>query len=636
MANELTALPEFTRTLFKHAYMFLGWFSHTFEDYSLKVDDYDETVRFLEALKEDKPMFFGSFKEMTKANRKLSNFYSSLKPDGDTQANIKALRYFSRAWALAWANRELFDLRGHEVRLMKFFHEIYCKDKVEHLKELQCMARLIDPETVKLARSIHCPDAWTPKKALSHATGEMRKYEKKLFGNDKPLPELCRKVQKRKPKTYAKFQKALRERKEAARLRITELFDENGWFPIIDSATLYEHLRAEGLDDFLPFTYRGRVGVQSTGYPLTFYTYAGLELENPPLNEVVMNMGYGHEEKDKDYKIHPVNDGTFYCETRAMVGESKTKHYTLEYKRRARRLKYDSVNKLSDVIDEVRERMLKHVHSDHRDTWVRALMCLLIDKYCARIGNQASTKGRKKTYGITTLRTAKHVTVTDEEIIIKYKGKHGQDQKHALPRYRTQSEREESLVDSVIADRLIILIKEKREYLFTREDKKPYTPQMVNEYYTSDGPNDEIGLPLGGANSPVTVHTMRNYHATRIFKEYSEDFVKHHQKKKPTYEQVLVAYHGRNKTKTKQGKKGVLDIICKKLGNTPGICRKSYIDPREQLLFFQRWGYRPPDCIIRDLFVHEEHDTYGLRAVLRYERKKVKLAEREQAVSQND
>ena len=60
--------------------------------------------------------------------------------------------------------------------------------------ETMQLARLIDPETVKLARSIHCPDGWTPTKALSHATAEMRKYEKKLFGNDRPLPELCRKA----------------------------------------------------------------------------------------------------------------------------------------------------------------------------------------------------------------------------------------------------------------------------------------------------------------------------------------------------------------------------------------------------------------------------------------------------------
>ena len=44
-------------------------------------------------------------------------------------------------------------------------------------------------------------------------------------------------------------------------------------------------------------------------------------------------------------------DGTFYCETSAVVGDSKCKYYTLEYKRRARRIKYDTVGKLATAID---------------------------------------------------------------------------------------------------------------------------------------------------------------------------------------------------------------------------------------------------------------------------------------------
>jgi DNA topoisomerase IB len=416
----------------------------------------------------------------------------------------------------------------------------------------------------------------------------------------------------------------MRERKEAARLRITEIFDKEEWFPIVKSATLYEHLQEEGLDDLLPSTFRGRVGVQPTGYPLTFYTYAGLELDSPPINEVTMNPNYGMEEPDKDYKIHPVTDGTFYCETKAVVGDSKTKHYTLEYKRRARRLKYDSVEKLGQVIDQVRARLFEHLQSDHRDTWVRALICLLIDKYCARIGNEASAKREEnKTYGITTLRTGKHVFVKKDHIIIEYSGKHCQPQRHALPIYRTVAEHQEHPLEAMIAAKLIDLIQEKRRYLFTRSDRKPYTPQMVNDYFTASTEiNTEGNLPYGGAGSPCTVHNMRNYHATRLFRQYSEKFL--HRKPNPTYEDVLIAYQGRNKTIKYNGHPGVLAMIARMLGNTPAICRRSYIDPREQLLFFQRWGFRPPDCIIRDLFVQEDEDTYGLRRVIRWEQKRAR------------
>ncbi|MBN1124907.1 MAG: hypothetical protein JXA82_07860 [Sedimentisphaerales bacterium] len=625
MANELTALPEFTRCLFKHAYLFLPWFCRTCNDYRFKVNDVSNAVDFVEALKKDKTLFFGSSPELAKANRKLLRFYDAAKPKSkNPDSNSDAIHYLRRAWFHAWKNRHVFGLRGHEVRLMKFFHEIYVLGKAQHLADLQCMARLIDQDVVRLARSIYLPGGWTPSRAVIKANAELRKLETALFNGKEPTPELCNQVRRRKAKTYARFQKLMRDRKEAARQRITEIFDEQEWFPIVKSATLYEHLREEGLDDLLPSTFRGRVGVQPTGYPLTFYTYAGLELDSPPINEVTMNPNYGTEEPDKDYKIHPVTDGTFYCETKAVVGDSKTKHYTLEYKRRARRLKYDSVEKLEQVIDQVRAKLIEHLQSDHRDTWVRALMCLLIDKYCARIGNEASAKREdKKTYGITTLRNSKHVQLKKEYIIIEYSGKHCQPQRHALPIYRTSQEQKDHPLETLISNRLIELILEKRRYLFTRTDRKQYTPQMVNDYFTASiEPNAEANLPYGGAGSPCTVHNMRNFHATRLFRQYSEKFL--HRKPNPTYEEVLIAYQGRNKTKSHRGHPGVLSIVARMLGNTPSICRKSYIDPREQLLFFQRWNFRPPDCIIRDLFVQEDEDTYGLRRVIRGEQKRAR------------
>ncbi len=59
MSNELMALPEFTRTLFKHAYILLPWFGHNFAEYRYEVDDYGEVVEYVEALKADSPRFFG-------------------------------------------------------------------------------------------------------------------------------------------------------------------------------------------------------------------------------------------------------------------------------------------------------------------------------------------------------------------------------------------------------------------------------------------------------------------------------------------------------------------------------------------------------------------------------------------------
>lgn len=602
MANELAALTEFTGNLFRHAYFCLPWFCKNSKGYRYQVNDYDVVVRALQCLKKNKPRFFGPGKKLAKANDMLMECFEHLDPDGNAESNEVALEHYAQAWHWAWKNRVDLQLRGHESRLMKFFHEITEKADPKHFLELQAMARVVDFQIVPLIRSIIPPDGCSPVNELEKTRSQLDSWKVRLFAGCEINPQSCQKAKKENADIFKEYQHTLRDHKRAVLLRISEIFDERNWHPTIDSATLHIVLNNEGLEEYLPYTYRGRVGVQPTGYPLTFYTYNELELDKPPLNEVKMNMNYGVEEKDKDYGIHPVDDGTFYCQTKAVVGDSYVKYYTLQYKRRARRMKYDKVDKLAQSINKIRRRLLKHVQSPDRDTWVRALMCMIIDSKCARIGNVESTKGEKKTYGITTLLTAKHVQIKDGFITIKYKGKHAQPQRHKFKINETNQRKK------IIAQRLMELISEENEFLFTRANGKPFTPQSVNDYFTADKPNSDKGLSEGGAAAPCTVHNLRNYHATRIFREFAQKFTKEH--KTATYQQVLEAYQGRNKTAKKRGKKGVLDKIAEKLGNTPAICRKAYIDPRQQLLFFKQWDFRPPDCLIRDVFVHEPTDTY--------------------------
>ncbi|MBE0535067.1 MAG: hypothetical protein IH624_05300 [Phycisphaerae bacterium] len=608
MANQLAALTEFTGNLFRHAYFVLPWLCHTAEGCRCRVGNYRAMRPVLSCLQKNKPLFFGPDVHLDRANAKLVKFYSAVHVDGNVAADAEALRHYARAWHYAWRNRAYLQLRGHEMRLMRFFYEIACKGDASHLPELISMARIVDKDIVALVRSIEPPDGWNTKAALEASRRELAERKREVFECDQPNINLTVKVRKRSPAAYAKYQTAMREFKRLVHLRISELFDERNWHPTIDSATLHVVLKNEGLQDYLPYTFRGRVGVQPTGYPLTFYTYEGMELEKPPLNDVRMNVNYGTWEAEKDYGSHPVSDGTFYCTSKPQVGESEVKYYTLEYKRRARHMKYDTVGKLARSIRKVRGRLLKHVQSADRDTWVRALMCLIIDHRCARIGNTESAKGKKKTYGITTLMTKKHVRVTDAYIILQYAGKHGRPQKHCFA--ADPAKRHKHKVEAIISARLRQLIAENNVYLFTRANGKPFTPQSVNEYFTADRPDPDKGFPEGGAAAPCTVHNLRNYHATRIFQEFAAKFAR--QRTYPVYEAVLAAYQGKNRTKTSRARKGILDVIAEKLGNTPGICRKAYIDPREQLLFFKRWGYRPPDCLIRDVFVHEPTDPYGV------------------------
>jgi DNA topoisomerase-1 len=559
---------------------------------------------YLRRIKREKPQLFGAREEMCEADKSLSSFFDKFKPDGDSKVNEEAVDNYMDVWKNTWKNRKDFQLRGHEVKLMKYFHEICGGSDHVHLPELLSMARLIDRETVNVARKVSIPDGWEAKKAFAEQTEVLNSHKKRLFRSRDVTVEACKEIQSKYPEEYKHYQQVVRNRKHAGHLRIIEIFDEEGWFPTVDSDRLMARLKKEGLEGFLPITFRGRLGVQPSGYPLTFYTTSGLELEGPPLNDVVMNENYGKREKGKEYRVHPVKDGTFYCETTAMVGQSKTKYYTLEYKRRGRELKYETVQKLADRIDHVRRRLTKHIHSKHRDTWVRALICLFIDATCARVGNPESAKGKKRTYGVTTLLTKKHVRLNDGEIIISYRGKHDKPQKHKFTRGIQDVGNIAYPYDSLISEKLMALINEGNEHLFTRADGKPYAPQQVNEYFTTEKADAGNGLPEGGAGAPCTVHNLRNYHATKMFVEFAERFSE--TRKNISYEDVLAAYQGRSKTKRKPGKIGILEKVARKLGNTVSICRKSYIDPKEQFLFFKRWGYRPPESLTRDVFLDED------------------------------
>ncbi len=620
MSNELTALTDFTRNLFKHAYLVLPWFCVNSGRSEYKVDQYNKALSVIKLLKKNKPLFFSDDAEHARANAELNKFYKTLAPAGGPEANKTALAHYVCAWDNAWKNRAVLQLRGHEIKLMKYFHEIISGEAHSHLPELLSMARLLDTDTVRIARLVSIRNGWTAKQAFSDKTKEMKRLKNKLFGTKAPTIDLIKTVSKKRPKLFKEFQQVIKDRKHAAQIRLIEIFDKEDFFPTVDSEILRPKLKTEALDEFLPDDFKGQIGVQPAGYPLTFYTHQGLELEMPPLNNVIMNDNYGKAEQGKEYNIHPVEDGTFYCETKAVEGNTRTKYYTLEYKRRAREIKYDKVQKLAQDIADVRKRMLIHVASKDRDTRVRALMCLFIDSHYARIGNPDSAKGKKKTYGVTTLLTKKHVKIKGDKIIISYNGKHCQKQKHELSIYRSGKEKLANPQESMISDKLLELIEEKNEYLFTRSDGNPFTPQQVNDYFTGPiEPDYNNSLPEGGAGSPCTVHNLRNYHATVMFIDKVNSF--NTNRTMASFSDVLTTY------------KEIIDVIATYLGNTAGICRKAYIEPTEQLLFFKQWGYRPPDMLKKDLFVNEPNDTYQIEDKIKKPRKRFKFAAQRKVTS---
>lgn len=605
----LSQLTGTVRDMFRQGFVLLPWFCKNSPTGNYNVKNYGSLTDPIKSLKRNKPMFFGNLDFLEDSNTALSSFYDIFKPEGTASSNAKAIETFQQAWSTAWKNKEHLQLRSTESRIMKYFYEIFGGGNHVHLPELQALARQISPDVVPSARAISVTNGWNPTDAFADKTKKLNDLIEVIFPGSKVNFDTQHHVRTNNPIEFKNYQQLTKDRKHAAWLRLVEIFDDESWHPTIDSATLHKRVLRENLQEFLPETFRGRVGVGAEGYPLRFYTYAGLELDAVPLNDVEMNEDYA-DASENSTPNHPTNDSTFYCQTSAMVGTAKTKYYTVDYRRRARQKKFGNIEKLSGAIDNIRDRLTKHVNSKHRDTAVRALMCMFIDHACARIGNMTSAKAMKQTFGVTTLLTNKHAKIKDGKVIISYTGKHEQPQLHTFRLFKKESEKKANPVETIIAGKLKELIQESNEYLFTNEDGKPFAPQQVNDYFRANGPAPESNLPEGGANSPCTVHCFRNFHATRLFDEFAQDFVANADQ--PPYKEVLAAYNGRKETKSTPAIEGILTKISKHLGNTPAICRKAYIAPASQLMFFTRFGYRPPDGLLKDVFHDEIDDPYGL------------------------
>ena len=154
MANELTALTEFTGRLFRYSYMFLPWFARNFKGVKYQVDQYDKVVDVVEVLKEDGCAFFGDGKEMAEANEELKLFYEALKPRGTIKSNQDAVEHYRKAWKLAFKKRNCLQLRGYESKMLKYFNEIIGGAEHTHLPELQSIARVVSSEVINIAKVV--------------------------------------------------------------------------------------------------------------------------------------------------------------------------------------------------------------------------------------------------------------------------------------------------------------------------------------------------------------------------------------------------------------------------------------------------------------------------------------------------
>ncbi len=216
--------------------------------------------------------------------------------------------------------------------------------------------------------------------------------------------------------------------------------------------------------------------------------------------------------------------------------------YSDSFRKKRERKKFEKIEKFGDFLPNLRERTNQDIALEgFPKEKVLAVMMRLINSLYMRIGSQTSVD-KYRTYGITTLRN-NHLTIgRDGKLTFDFIGKHHIKQKKIM-------------VDEELADILRHLRKigsKKKLFAYLDEDGKPHPikPQHLNQYIK------EITSPEFSAKD------FRTWGGTLL-----------------AALELTEIGHCEDETEMKKKIVEAVKNVSEHLGNTPAVCRSSYIHP---------------------------------------------------------
>jgi DNA topoisomerase I len=230
----------------------------------------------------------------------------------------------------------------------------------------------------------------------------------------------------------------------------------------------------------------------------------------------------------------------------------KQYRYHDEWRRRRDRQKFDSMIRFGEALPRLRRRVSRDLRGDGLDR-ARVLACAvrLLDLGFFRIGSEEYAEDNDS-YGLATMRR-EHASVRDAEVVFDYPSKAG--------RRRVQAIADEDACGVVAA------LKRRRG-----GDGELFAHREGGGWATvrSDAINAYVKEIAGG---DYTAKDFRTWNATVLAA-------------------VAIAVQGRDattRTARKRAVAGAVKGVAHLLGNTPAVCRTSYIDPRVFDRFRSGW-----------------------------------------------
>jgi DNA topoisomerase I len=244
----------------------------------------------------------------------------------------------------------------------------------------------------------------------------------------------------------------------------------------------------------------------------------------------------------KDVSISPRPGAKLQASGRDKAGR-KQYLYHADFRAAQEQAKYDRLIRFAEKLPELRAAMAEHLDHDGLDRErVSAIALRLIDLGWFRVGSERYVR-ESRTYGITTL-TKRHVTVRGNRIALAFRGKH---------KVQVRS----TLVDEELASAMKELLAVKGARVFEYE----WEGALYN--LTSKRLNDYVKLYLGPDFSAKDFRTWGGTLTAAVaFAERARR-------------------DGFPETKTDEQRSitAVMRRVAAELGNTPAVCRVSYVSP---------------------------------------------------------
>ena len=351
-------------------------------------------------------------------------------------------------------------------------------------------------------------------------------------------------------KKYKHFLELLKKLKLTFDNELKRYVEQSGE-DLVSYKKVRKHMIDNGIFNKLPKGFDGYI--DKNGF---LYTKNKYKIGNKPNADSIITMNPNYNAK---------KDNSFVYSLKSPYIKGEQKVYTDNYKEKASSKKFKKVKKLSDNIDDYRNKWLKILKGNNEDTSKLALITELIYQTQARIGN----KNDRGTFGISTI-LGNNVTVGKNKITISYIGKDSKPQKHIL-------KKDEDAISKIVYEKLKYIknnVTGKKPF-FTFSNGKPISSNAINKFIK------EITN-----NADISAHKFRHFKATKML----NDFINESKNKK--FDSV--------KSAEDYFKKGV-EKIGKQLGHTKtteknGVKKaevqwrtafKSYIDPELSIEFFK-------------------------------------------------